>query len=94
MYRCHLGLICPSGDIGMRVEGEERKWKEGEFLIFDSMRPHTVWQDMIAYFEQRDPQQIERATNNPKRKMALIFRSYLGLSSRWSNTGEPGREID
>lgn len=53
-----------------------------------------VWQDTITYFNRRDPQQIERATNNSKRKMALIFRSYLGLSSRWSNTGEPGREID
>ncbi len=29
-----------------------------------------------------------------KRKMALIFRWYLGLSSRWSNTGEAGREMD
>lgn len=53
-----------------------------------------VWQDTVTYFNQRDPQQIERAENNPKRKMALIFRSYLGLSSRWSNTGELGREID
>lgn len=53
-----------------------------------------VWQDTITYFERRDPQQIERAANNPKRKMALIFRWYLGLSSRWSNIGEPGREID
>ncbi len=26
--------------------------------------------------------------------MALIFRWYLGLSSRWSNTGEQGREMD
>ncbi len=26
--------------------------------------------------------------------MALIFRWYLGLSSRWSNSGEKGREID
>jgi PfaD family protein len=54
----------------------------------------AVWQDTIAYFKERDPEQIIRAENNPKRKMALIFRSYLGLSSRWSNTGEKGREID
>jgi PfaD family protein len=53
-----------------------------------------VWQDTMIYFNQRDPQQIIRAENNPKRKMALIFRWYLGLSSRWSNTGEKGREID
>ena len=26
--------------------------------------------------------------------MALIFRWYLGLSSRWSNSGEKGREVD
>lgn len=53
-----------------------------------------IWQDTVTYFNQRDPQQIIRAENNPKRKMALIFRWYLGLSSHWSNTGEKGREID
>jgi hypothetical protein len=26
--------------------------------------------------------------------MALVFRWYLGLSSRWSNNGEKGREMD
>ncbi|MBD1839013.1 PfaD family polyunsaturated fatty acid/polyketide biosynthesis protein [Coleofasciculus sp. FACHB-64] len=54
----------------------------------------SVWEDTVAYFSQRDPDQITRADNNPKRKMALIFRSYLGLSSRWSNAGEKGREMD
>ena len=53
-----------------------------------------VWQDTVTYFNQRDPEQITKVANNPKRKMALIFRSYLGLSSRWSNTGEKDREID
>ncbi len=53
-----------------------------------------VWQDTVTYFNQRDRQQIIRAENNPKRKMALIFRWYLGLSSRWSNRGEKGREVD
>lgn len=53
-----------------------------------------VWQDTVTYFSQRDPEQITRADNNPKRKMALIFRWYLGLSSRWSNFGEQGREMD
>jgi hypothetical protein len=37
---------------------------------------------------------LARAQSSPKRKMALIFRWYLGLSSRWSNTGEKGREMD
>lgn len=53
-----------------------------------------VWQETVTYFSQRDPEQINRAENNPKRKMALIFRWYLGLSSRWSNIGEKVREMD
>ncbi|MBB1268182.1 eicosapentaenoate synthase subunit PfaD [Shewanella sp. SR44-3] len=53
-----------------------------------------IWAGTVAHFNERDPKQIERAKDNPKRKMALIFRWYLGLSSRWSNTGEVGREMD
>jgi PfaD family protein len=54
----------------------------------------SIWADTVKFFEERDPEQITRANSNPKRKMALIFRWYLGLSSRWSNTGEKGRELD
>src|SRR5207248_11486301 len=53
-----------------------------------------VWQDTMQYFMGRDPRQVERANRDPKRKMALVFRWYLGLSSRWSNAGEPSRELD
>ncbi|MGF1761925.1 eicosapentaenoate synthase subunit PfaD [Aliivibrio kagoshimensis] len=53
-----------------------------------------IWTGTVAHFNERDPKQIERAEGNPKRKMALIFRWYLGLSSRWSNSGEVGREMD
>jgi trans-AT polyketide synthase, acyltransferase and oxidoreductase domains len=57
-------------------------------------RLDTVWEETVAYFTSRDPEQIIRANNNPKRKMALIFRWYLGLSSRWSSAGDPEREMD
>jgi PfaD family protein len=53
-----------------------------------------IWAETVKFFTERDPDQIARANNNPKRKMALIFRWYLGLSSRWSATGEKGRELD
>lgn len=53
-----------------------------------------VWQTTIAFFNERDPEMLARAKHDPKRKMALIFRWYLGLSSRWSNIGEKGREMD
>jgi PfaD family protein len=53
-----------------------------------------VWEATLAFFHERDPAMLARAKNDPKRKMALIFRWYLGLSSRWSNIGEVGREMD
>ena len=53
-----------------------------------------IWRQTEEHFNARDPHQIERAKDHPKRKMALIFRWYLGLTSRWSNTGEKGRETD
>ncbi|MEO0585471.1 MAG: PfaD family polyunsaturated fatty acid/polyketide biosynthesis protein [Bacteroidota bacterium] len=53
-----------------------------------------IWQGCIEFFEKRDPSQIERAKGNPKRKMALIFRWYLGLSSNWANAGTPERTLD
>ena len=53
-----------------------------------------IWQACIDFFEKRDPEQIERAKDNPHRKMALIFRWYLGLSSNWANAGTAGRELD
>jgi trans-AT polyketide synthase, acyltransferase and oxidoreductase domains len=54
----------------------------------------SVWQETTTYLASRNPEKLAKAENNPKLKMALIFRWYLGLSSRWSNAGEPGREMD
>ncbi|MHB8818495.1 MAG: PfaD family polyunsaturated fatty acid/polyketide biosynthesis protein [Bellilinea sp.] len=54
----------------------------------------AIWADTVQFFMERDPKQIERAQADPRQKMALIFRWYLGLSSRWSNSGEKGREMD
>jgi trans-AT polyketide synthase, acyltransferase and oxidoreductase domains len=53
-----------------------------------------VWNDTVSFFMARDPEQLRQAEANPKRKMALVFRWYLGLSSRWANSGEAGRETD
>jgi trans-AT polyketide synthase/acyltransferase/oxidoreductase domain-containing protein len=52
------------------------------------------WQQTMNYFAHHDPKQIQRAEKNPKHKMALVFRSYLGQSSNWANAGDPSRKID
>jgi PfaD family protein len=54
----------------------------------------AVWQQTQAYFQELDPAQVKRAERDPKHKMALIFRWYLGLSSRWANTGVADRQTD
>jgi trans-AT polyketide synthase, acyltransferase and oxidoreductase domains len=54
----------------------------------------SIWADTVKFFMERDPHQVERGNANPKDKMALVFRWYLGLSSRWSANGEKGREMD
>ncbi len=52
------------------------------------------WNHTRAFFLSRDPHQVDRAEKDPKHQMALVFRSYLGQSSMWANTGEPSRKID
>lgn len=52
------------------------------------------WENTRAFFMQRDPSQVDRAEQNPKHKMALVFRSYLGRASLWAKTGVPDRAID
>lgn len=54
----------------------------------------TVWDQTRSYFVERDPRQVEKAEANPKYKMALVFRWYLGQSPVWANRGEASRKID
>jgi PfaD family protein len=53
-----------------------------------------VWQDCVRYFSERDPDQITRAADDPRRRMALVFRWYLGRSSGWSIAGDAERAPD
>jgi PfaD family protein len=53
-----------------------------------------VWTDTQGFFQVRDPSQLERAAKDPRHKMALIFRWYLGQASSWANRGTDGRQID
>ena len=73
------------------IPAKEREKIEKE-IFRDSLE--NVWVKTQDFFSLRDPAQIEKAVNNPKRKMALIFRSYLGQSSDWATQGLQGREMD
>jgi PfaD family protein len=53
-----------------------------------------IWGQTKEFFLRRDATQLPKAEADPKHRMALVFRWYLGLSSRWANVGEPGRQLD
>ncbi len=54
----------------------------------------SIWERTAAFFKERDPRELERAEREPKHKMALVFRWYLGLSSKWAIAGHPERRLD
>lgn len=54
----------------------------------------VVWRETRAFWSTRDPARVERAEREPRFKMALVFRWYLGQSSRWAVQGVPDRRID
>jgi PfaD family protein len=83
LYRAHDGLASiPAADRAAL-----------ERTIF-RMPLEAVWEQTRGYFQARDPSQVARAERDPKHKMALVFRWYLGQSSHWANAGEPSRAVD
>lgn len=53
-----------------------------------------VWRETAGFFARRDPDQLARAETDPKRRMGLVFRWYLGLSSSWGIAGAADRAAD
>ncbi len=52
------------------------------------------WAATRAFFERRNPSHIDRAERDPRHRMALVFRSYLGRASGWATGGVADRVID
>lgn len=53
-----------------------------------------IWNETADFFRERDYQEVAAAEKDPHRKMALVFRWYLGKSSHWAISGEPSRRFD
>jgi PfaD family protein len=62
--------------------------------IFFQAKIDDIWRDTQAYFLKRDPRQVARAEHDPKHRMALVFRWYLGQAAHWAKDGIPGRTMD
>jgi trans-AT polyketide synthase, acyltransferase and oxidoreductase domains len=64
-----------------------------EKTIF-KMSLKDVWENTKSFWMERDPKEVGKAEQDPKHKMALVFRSYLGQSSRWAIAGDLSRRLD
>jgi PfaD family protein len=83
LYREHPSLEAIPEPVRQRIERE----------IFRTSL-EQAWQETAAYWEQRDPAQLERAGRDPRHRMALLFRAYLGQASRWASSGNSERRLD
>lgn len=54
----------------------------------------NVWRATHKFFQTRDPRENAKAENDPKHLMALVFRWYLGQSSKWAIAGDDTRALD
>ena len=43
VLRCHLALIVPEGDVGIRFGDETARWVAGRCLVFDDRVEHEAW---------------------------------------------------
>jgi PfaD family protein len=83
-------------DCYQRYEGldaiPEPERRQLEQQIFkDSIE--NIWSKTLEYMAVHKPEQIERA-EDPKVKMSLLFKWYLGQSSRWATEGRNDRQLD
>jgi PfaD family protein len=53
-----------------------------------------IWDETRQYWQVRDPAILVRAEADPKARMALVFRWYVGRASRWAIEGEVPRRSD
>jgi aspartyl/asparaginyl beta-hydroxylase (cupin superfamily) len=43
VLRCHLALVVPDGDVGLRSGTETRRWTRGRCLLLDDTLEHDAW---------------------------------------------------
>ncbi|MBK7582988.1 MAG: PfaD family polyunsaturated fatty acid/polyketide biosynthesis protein [Myxococcales bacterium] len=83
LYQAHASIDAIPAEDRARIEKD----------IF-RMSLDEVWEHTRAFWSAREPKELALAERDPKHKMALCFRWYLGLSSRWAINGQSERRAD
>jgi len=53
-----------------------------------------VWQETAAYYQRTNPEELARAKNSEKHKMALLFKWYFVHSTRLAMQGDDTQKVD
>ncbi|CAN5788405.1 PfaD family polyunsaturated fatty acid/polyketide biosynthesis protein [soil metagenome] len=53
-----------------------------------------IWADTESFFAKSDPREVKRAGEEPKHRMALVFRWYLFNGAQWAREGHAARRTD
>ncbi len=83
LYRAHPSLDALPASERTRLERE---------ILHASV--DDAWTSTRQWWQGRDPAQVAKAEADPHHKMALVFRAYLGQSSRWAIAGQADRRAD
>ncbi len=79
---------------GCFEEIDDRSKKEIQEKYLQSSFEEAWTSTKDFFMKTGNTKEIEKAEENPKHKMALVFRSYLGQSSKWAIQGIPQRRLD
>ena len=82
-YRTYASLEAIPADLRARLE------RDVLHATFDE-----IWAETERFWRRRDAAEVARAETDPKHRMALVFRWYLGKASRWGIDGEASRRAD
>lgn len=84
LYRNHKSL----DEIDSKIRGQlQNRYFQRSF--------DEVCSEVKTYYEQlRKPEEIDKAEQNPKHKMALIFKWYFGYSMRLAKLGDIAHKVD
>ncbi len=74
------------------IPDKERRIIENKILMAGF---EEKWHETRDFFKtNNNTKEIEKANQDPKHKMALVFRWYLGLASKWALEGNRERKMD
>ncbi len=90
VLRCHFALVVPSGDFGLRVGGDTRRWQPGHCLAFDDTFEHEAWNhgdgDRVVLIVTFRP--VAAVEENPANPLSSVAAPYSPQAAAFVDVGD------